>query len=162
MTINFRWLLQRWCPRCRSFLPHKTFPAKHPFNKPITVSSRLDNPPVSCLQPKSTAKIGNLSKHYKCLIRAKPFNTKISISPHSSENAGTIDTYTTGGYVLPTLGWGKQSIWLAASGRQTPFAGRSPHPLARPIGPNDRRKTMIPELAPSRKTITRAKRKASR
>ena len=22
---------------------------------------------------------------------------------------------------LPTLGWGKQSIWLAASGRQTPF-----------------------------------------
>ena len=25
--------------------------------------------------------------------------------------------------------WGKQSTWLAASGRQTPFAGRSPHPL---------------------------------
>ena len=33
--------------------------------------------------------------------------------------------------ILPTLGWGKQSIWLAASGRQTPFAGRSPHPLSR-------------------------------
>ena len=29
----------------------------------------------------------------------------------------------------PTLGWGKQSIWLAASGRQTHSAGRSPHPL---------------------------------
>ena len=34
-----------------------------------------------------------------------------------------------GGTVLPTHGWGKQSIWLAASGSQTLFAGRSPHPL---------------------------------
>ena len=43
------------------------------------------------------------------------------------------------GALLPTLGWGKQSIWLAASGRQTPFAGRSPHPLScrgRPHGAN--------------------------
>ena len=31
---------------------------------------------------------------------------------------------------LPTLGWGKQSVWLAASGSQTHFAGRSPHPLS--------------------------------
>jgi len=34
--------------------------------------------------------------------------------------------------VLPTFGWGKQSVWLAASSSQTLFAGRSPHPLSRP------------------------------
>lgn len=30
--------------------------------------------------------------------------------------------------ILPTLGWGKQSIWLAASGCQTPFCGQKPAP----------------------------------
>ena len=30
--------------------------------------------------------------------------------------------------ILPTLGWGKQSIWLAASGSQTPFCGQKPAP----------------------------------
>lgn len=43
----------------------------------------------------------------------------------------------TGETVLPTFGWGKQSVWLAASGCQTPFAGRSPHPLFCPARPID-------------------------
>ena len=30
--------------------------------------------------------------------------------------------------ILPTQGWGKQSVWLAASGRQTPFCGQKPAP----------------------------------
>ena len=38
--------------------------------------------------------------------------------------------------ILPTLGWGKQSVWLAASGCQTPFSGRSPRPLFLPRGAN--------------------------
>ena len=42
-----------------------------------------------------------------------------------------------GNAVLPTHGWGKQSVWLAASGCQTPFAGRSPHPLFCPARPID-------------------------
>jgi len=33
--------------------------------------------------------------------------------------------------ILPTLGWGKQSIWLAASGCQTPFCGQKPAPTFR-------------------------------
>ena len=46
---------------------------------------------------------------------------------------------------LPTHGWGKQSVWLAASGSQTHFAGRSPHPL---LLPNDRRRhgERLPEM----------------
>ena len=42
----------------------------------------------------------------------------------------------TGETVLPTFGWGKQSVWLAASGCQTPFSGRSPRPLFLPRGAN--------------------------
>ena len=32
------------------------------------------------------------------------------------------------GAILPTHGWGKQSVWLAASGSQTPFCGQKPAP----------------------------------
>ena len=33
-----------------------------------------------------------------------------------------------GGQFYPPHGWGKQSVWLAASGSQTPFCGRKPAP----------------------------------
>ena len=33
--------------------------------------------------------------------------------------------------ISPTLGWGKQSVWLAASGFQTPFCGQKPAPTFR-------------------------------
>ena len=42
-----------------------------------------------------------------------------------------------GNAVLPTHGWGKQSVWLAA-GSQTRFAGWRPHPLFAARGPKGR------------------------
>ena len=50
-------------------------------------------------------------------------------SHRSVGSVGAFALTQPGTWVLPTLGWGKQSVWLAASGRQTHFAGRSPHPL---------------------------------
>ena len=44
-----------------------------------------------------------------------------------------------GNAVLPTLGWGKQSVWLAP-GSQTRFAGWCPHPLFAARGPKGREK----------------------
>ena len=43
----------------------------------------------------------------------------------------------TGETVLPTFGWGKQSVWLAV-GSQTRFAGWRPHPLWTARGPKGR------------------------
>ena len=34
--------------------------------------------------------------------------------------------------ISPTHGWGKQSVWLAASGSRTPCCGRKPRPTLRP------------------------------
>ena len=42
-----------------------------------------------------------------------------------------IETDSGGETILPTLGWGKQSVWLAASGCQTPFCGQKPAPTFR-------------------------------
>ena len=50
----------------------------------------------------------------------------------------------------PPSGGASRAFGLPQAAAKRIFAGRSPHPLAQPIGPNDRRKTMIPELAPSR------------
>lgn len=38
-----------------------------------------------------------------------------------------------GGTVLPTFGWGKQSVWLAASGAKRIFCGQKPAPTSRPV-----------------------------
>ena len=46
--------------------------------------------------------------------------------------------------ILPTRGWGKQSVWLAASGSRTPFPGRSPHPLCGQGPKVERRKAPLP------------------
>ena len=38
-----------------------------------------------------------------------------------------------GNAVLPTHGWGKQSVWLAASGAKRIFCGQKPAPTSRPV-----------------------------
>ena len=49
-----------------------------------------------------------------------------------------VSSNRSGRAILPTLGWGKQSVWLAASGRQTPFCGQKPAPtFSAPRGPID-------------------------
>ena len=44
-------------------------------------------------------------------------------SHRSVGSVGAFALTQPGTWVLPTLGWGKQNVWLAASGRQTLFAG---------------------------------------
>lgn len=41
-----------------------------------------------------------------------------------------IETDSCGETILPTLGWGKQSVWLAASGCQTPFCVQKLPPIS--------------------------------
>ena len=50
-----------------------------------------------------------------------------------------IETDSGGETILPTLGWGKQSVWLA-TGSQTLFVGWRPHPLFAARGPKGREK----------------------
>ena len=42
--------------------------------------------------------------------------------------------------ILPTFGWGKQSVWLAASGSQTLFCGQKPAPTLPARGRSAERK----------------------
>ena len=42
--------------------------------------------------------------------------------------------------ILPTHGWGKQGVWLAASGYQTLFCGQSPAPTLPAVGRSAERK----------------------
>ena len=55
--------------------------------------------------------------------RAKGGIFQLPHRPHRAEN-----TRTAGERILPTHGWGKQSVWLAASGCQTLFCGQRPAP----------------------------------
>lgn len=62
---------------------------------------------------------------------------KFHIFPQCGERWNRRYLHGRGRQVLPTHGWGKQSVWLA-TGSQTLFAGWRPHPLFAARGPKGR------------------------
>ena len=67
--------------------------------------------------------------------RAKGGIFQLPHRPHRAEN-----TRTAGERILPTHGWGKQSVWLAANGSQTLFCGQRPAPTLPARGRSAERK----------------------
>ena len=59
--------------------------------------------------------------------------------PRSAESEPSVLARSGERQVLPTHGWGKQSVWLA-TGSQTLFVGWRPHPLFAARGPKGREK----------------------
>ena len=82
-------------------------------------------------------------------------------APRNAESTGAAITHTVGKRSLPTDRWGKQSVWLAASGKRQPtqFPGGSPDPLycqrKEKPGPGRAGSAIPPCVAPVRLRVRR-------